>query len=134
MKRILLLYLMLVFAVFGLTGCGKYPSHYKAVMHVHSNDSDSGWTSFHEFEGTESFKLKCESRNSPKIRYSGKLEAGSLTVYCGCGGTKQKLFSLSSGEEVNGCSETLSADTAYVILETSEKCQDGSLSFEIVYD
>ena len=134
MKRILLLVSVLVFAVFALTGCSRYVSHYKAVLHATSNDSDSCWTSFHEFQGTEIFKLKCESGNSAKIRYSGKLESGSLTVYADCGGAKQELFSLSSGEEINGCSDPLSADTVYIILETSEKCKDGSLSFELCYD
>ena len=134
MKRRLLLVFAMLFVAFSLTGCSKYSSHYNAVLHAHSNDSDSAWTSFLELEGTEVFKLKCESDKTARIQYSGKLETGSLTVYYDCGGTKAELFSVESGDEIKECSDELTADTVYIIIETSEKCQNGNFSFEINYD
>lgn len=133
MKRIVLLLFALFFVVFGLIGCSKYSSHYNAVGHVYSSDSDSARTSFMEFEGTEVFKLKCKSKNIAGITYSGKLEMGSATVYCDCGGTKTELFSIHSGEEVDSCYDYLPEDTVYIIIETSEKCQNGDFTFEIFY-
>ena len=89
--------------------------------------------SFVEFEGTEVFKLKCKSKDQAIIVYSGKLEAGSLTVYYDCGGTKTELFSLQSGEDIQSAGGYLPKDTIYIIVETSEKCSNGNLSFEVMY-
>lgn len=44
------------------------------------------------------------------------------------------MFSLHSGDETEACSEEIAAGTVYVIIETSEKCENGNLSFEISYD
>ena len=132
MKKFTLLFLALITVIFGMAGCSSYASHYHAVGHVYSNDSDSAWISFIELEGTEVFKLKCQSSETARIRYSGKLETGSLTVYTDCGGTKTELFSLRSGDEITASSEALPADTVHVIIETGEKCLNGSVAFEIV--
>lgn len=134
MKRYILLFLVMIIVVFGMTGCSKYSSHYNAVLHVHSNDSDSASVSFHELDGTEVFKLKCENGKTARIQYSGKLETGSLTVYYDCGEEKTELFSLQAGDEINACSDQLAKSKVYIIIETSEECQDGACSFEIIYD
>ena len=134
MKRFTVLLFVLIFAVCGLTGCNKYSSHYNTVGHAYSNTSGSAWTSFMELDGTEVFKLKCESGKTAEILYSGKLETGSLTVFYDCGEGKTELFSMQSGEEIHACSDPLTADTVYIIMETREACQNGSFSFEISYD
>ena len=134
MKRFTVLLFVLIFAVCGLTGCGKYASHYNTVGHVYSGTSDSARTSFMELDGTEVFKLKCESGKTAEILYSGKLETGSLTVFYDCGEGKTELFSLNAGEEINACSDPFPADTVYIIMETREACQNGSFSFEISCD
>ena len=118
---------------FCLGGCSHYFSHYYAVGLVCSNASDSAWMSFVEFEGNKEFKLKCKSSNQAEIVYSGKIEAGSLTVYYDCGGTKAELFSLQAGEDIQSAGGYLPEDTIYIIVETSEKCRNGNLSFEVVY-
>ena len=134
MKRYVLLFLALIIVTFGMTGCSKYSSHYSAVLHIHSNDTDSASVIFHELDGTEVFKLKCENGKTARIQYSGKLETGSLTVYYDCGEEKSELFSLQAGDDINACSEELAANTVYVIIETSEQCEIGDFSFEILYD
>lgn len=134
MKRIAALLLAVLCFSFALVGCGRYTSHYKAVLHVHSNSADSASISFHKFEGSEVFKLKCKGDKTAKLQYSGKLEEGSLTVYYDCGGTKTELFSVKSGDEINAKSDALPAGTVYVILETNAKCTDGAFGFEINYD
>lgn len=131
MKRCAFLLLTLIIVAFGMTGCSKYASHYNAVAHIHSNDSDSASTSFSKLDGTEVFKLKCKSDETARIQYSGELEDGSLTVYYDCGGTKAELFSVQSGDEIHAYSDPLTADTVYVIIETSEKCQNGEFTFEL---
>ena len=133
MKKLTALILLLV-CILGLSGCSKYSSHYSAVLHVQSNSTDSASVSFHELDGTEVFKLKCKSGQTARIQYSGKLEAGSLTAYYDCGETKTELFSVESGDEINACSDQLTAGTVYVIIETGEKCRNGEFSFEIIYD
>lgn len=134
MKRIAAIVLAVLCFCFALVGCGRYVSHYNAVLHVHSNSADSASLSFHKFEGAEVFKLKCKGDKTAKLQYSGKLEEGSLTVYYDCGEEKTELFSVKSGDEINACSDTLPGGKVYVIVETNEKCTDGGFVFEINYD
>ena len=134
MKRFIILCLTLTLVLCGLGGCSKYSSHYSAVMYAHSNDSDSAEMSFYIFDGTEVFDFKCESGQTAKIRYTGKLETGSLTVFVDRGEGKTELFSLHAGEEISADSDPLSAKTVTVIVETNEKCESGALTFELVYD
>ena len=133
MKKARSVLLAVLFLAVILVGCGKYSSHYFAVGHAYSNDSGSAWMSFVEFEGTEVFRLKCKSKNQAEIVYSGKLETGSLTVYCDCGGTKEELFSLQSGDDIQSAGGHLPEDTIYIVIETSEKCRNGNLRFRVVY-
>ena len=133
MKKVTSLLLALLFVAFSLTGCGKYVSHYSAVGHVYSNHDESAWMSFVELEGTEVFELKCKSGETARIGYSGKLESGNLSVYYDCGGEKKELFSLHAGDDIQSAGGVLSEDTVYIIVETSEKCGNGSLDFEIIY-
>ena len=133
MKKALCTVFAMLLLTFSLAGCNQYSSHYNAVGHVCSLDTDSAWMSFVEFEGNEVFKLKCKSKDQAEIEYSGELEAGSLTVYYDCGGTKTELFSLQSGEDIQSSGAYLPKDTIYIIVETSEKCSNGNLSFKIIY-
>ena len=126
-----LMVMLAIIFIFGLTGCGKYQSHYSAVMHVHTNDSDSGTMSFSEFEGTESFTLKCTD-SGQKLKYSGKLDKGNATVYYDNDGSKTELFKVSSGEEIDSTLEGLEKGKLYIIVETDEKCEEGSFNFELL--
>lgn len=134
MKRIAGLLVTVLLITVCLVGCNHYSSHYFAIAHGTSNNSDSALLFFGEFEGTEVFKLKIESGKTAKIKYTGKLETGSLTVYYDCGKAKTELFSIHTGEEIDASSQTLPAGTVYLIVETSEKCGNGDFDFEIVYD
>ena len=122
--------MLAVLSLFGLVGCGKYQSHYSAVMHVHTNTSDSGTMSFSKFEGTETFTLKCTD-SGQKLKYSGKLDKGNATVYYDNGGNKTELFKVSAGEEIDSTLEGLEKGKLYIIIETDGKCEDGSFDFEL---
>ena len=76
MKRIVPVVLAVLVLALGLAGCSKYVTHYSAIGHATTNDSDSASMSFMEFDGTEVFKLKC-SGDQAAIRYSGQLETGA---------------------------------------------------------
>ena len=133
MKKTVLLWALIILTVISMAGCSKYISHYKAVGFVHSNDSKSAYMSFFEFEGNINFKLKCKSENQAQIKYSGKLETGSITVYYDCGGTKKELFSVCSGDDIQSSGGYLPENTVYIIVEASEKCKNGDFKFEICY-
>ncbi|MBO4421999.1 MAG: hypothetical protein J5879_01065 [Clostridia bacterium] len=133
MKRTVLLMFALLLITVGSVGCSKYPSHYNAVGFVHSNDTGSAYMSFYEFDGNIAFKLKCKSEDQAGIKYSGKLEEGNITVYYDCGGTKEELFSIHSGEDIQSSGGYLPEDTIYIIVETSDKCRNGDLRFEVFY-
>lgn len=136
MRKYSLLVLVLIIVSFGMTGCAsKYPSHYYTIAHVTSYDSNSVSVFFGEFTGTEVFKMRIENGKTAKLQYSGELKTGSLTVYYDCKGIKKsELFSLQGGDDINAFSEPLTSGTVYIILETSDKCQNGACSFEIIYN
>ncbi len=134
MKRFAFLSFSLLLVILSLVSCNRYSSHYYTIAHGTSFDSDSASVFFGEFEGTEVFKMKIESGKTARIQYSGKLETGNLTVYYDCNGEKTVMFSICSGDEVNACTEELPVGKVYVIIETSEKCVNGSFDFKINYD
>lgn len=112
-----------------LVGCSKYPSKYKAVGFVHSNESSSAFMDFYSFDGRIAFKLK--STGEGDLKYSAKLESGSATVYYDFYGTKTELFSISSGDEINSHGGYIEAGTVYVIVETNGECQNGNFRFSL---
>lgn len=130
MRKCAFLLLAVLFVTASLAGCSPYVPHYYAIMRVCTNDSDSASLIFGELDGTDVFKLKC--RAGEELRYSGKLEEGSLTVYYDCGGDKKELFSLRDGDEVSASADALPAGTVYIIVETSGKCRGGDLAFELM--
>ena len=130
MKKRILLVFTLIFILLAFTACGKYTAHYSAVSYAHSNTDSSAFMSFWRFEGTEIFEMKC-GRKGAELAYSGKLETGSLTVYCDCGGGKQELFSLGAGDEIESA-VSLSEGKVTVIVETDGLCETGELEFDIV--
>lgn len=113
-----------------LSGCHHYRSHYKAVAFVHSNTSKNASMNFSDFEGTMVFQLKCDNADE-RIRYSAKLESGSAKVCYDCNGTKTELFSVNSGDDISAIGGTLQQGTVYLIVETSEKGQNGRFNFDL---
>lgn len=131
LKKIVISLAALLLIAAALVSCSKYSSHYKAVGFVHSNDSDSAYMSFFEFDGSIAFKLKCKSESQAEIKYSGKLEEGSITVFYDCGGTKKELFSIHSGDDIQSSKGDLPEDTIYIIVETNGKCKNGDFKFDV---
>ena len=112
-----------------LTGCGKYTSSYKAVGFVHSNVSDSAFMNFYSFDGRMVFRLK--SSHEGDLQYTAKLESGSATVYYDSHGTKEELFSISSGETLDSHGGYVESGTVYIIVETDGACENGDFQFSL---
>lgn len=121
--------LVALILLLSLAGCGKYSSSYKAVAFVHSNESASAFMSFYSFDGRMVFKLK--SGGEGDIGFSAKLESGSAEVYYDFYGTKQKLFSVSGGDEIDSHGGYVEAGTVYVIVETNGECLNGEFRFDL---
>lgn len=114
-----------------LTGCGRYSSHYSALMLVNSNTTQSSYMSFSSFNGTKTFKMNCKSDYGGLLEYSAKLETGSATVYFDHDGKKTELFTIRGGEEVRSTAVPVSPGPVYVIVETNEKCKEGKFDFKL---
>ena len=131
MKKLLILAFAVILLV-SAVGCGSgYRSSYSAVGFIHSSGSDAAFMKFHSFNGTMVFKLKCESDDGAKIAYSLTLETGTANIYYDSDGTKTELISISAGDTINTSGGELSKGTVYLIVETSEICQNGEFRFEI---
>ena len=114
MKKIAILFAS-VFLVMSLTGCSRYHNSYKAVGFVHSNKADSAFMNFYYFEGRMVFRLK--STEEGDLKYTAKLESGNAAVYYDFYGTKQELFSISAGEEIDSHGGYVESGTVYLIVE-----------------
>ena len=119
--------LLTVLLTFG--GCGGYASHYKAVGFVHSNETESAFMSFYEFEGTMVFKLK--NKDGGALEYSAKLGSGEAEISYDCGNGKTSLSPVKQGDEPAGTTDPLPAGIVYIIIETDGKCGNGDFRFEI---
>jgi hypothetical protein len=135
MKKILsaVLIASLLLGLIGLSGCGRYVSHYSAVGCVHSNDSDSADLRFQSFEGTMVFRLKYDGKKPANLNYTAKLKTGSATVYYDVDGTKEEWFPVRGGEEIDGRGGEPARGSFYVIVETDEPCREGEFRFVIEY-
>ena len=129
LRKRLQLCLFPFFLLITLTGCGKYSSSYKAVAFVHSNETDSAFMSFYSFEGRMIFKLKSSAEGD--LKYTAKLESGNAAVYYDFYGTKQELFSISAGEEIDSHGGYIESGTVYIIVETDGSCQNGEFHFSL---
>ena len=130
MKKALFI-VLIALTLFNLTGCSKYRSSYKAVILVTTNTSSKASMKFHSFEGTYVFKLK-NKKDGGILKYSGSLDAGALNVYYDNENEKTHLFSIKQDDsDVSSSIEGLEKGTIYIIVETSMKCADGELSFEL---
>ncbi len=112
------------------TGCSRYVSSYSATLLIQSHTSSYASVSFGSIKGTISYRLK-STEDADKLEYSASLEKGSATVYIDTDGTKREFFRISAGENV---ASTLDVDKGeiYIIIETDETCEDGSMDFNIV--
>jgi hypothetical protein len=75
------------------------------------------------------FQLK--STGEGDLKYSAELESGSATVYYDFYGTKEELFSVNSGNEVNSQGGYVEAGTVTIIVETDGECRNGTFQFSL---
>ena len=85
--------------------------------------------SFYSFDGRMVFQLK--SPGEGDLKFTAKLEAGSATVYYDFYGTKQELFSIYGGEEIDSHGGYVESGTVYIIVETDGNCQNGDFRFSL---
>ena len=111
-------------------GCSKYVSHYSAIGLVRTNTAHHASMSFSSFEGTNVCTLKVKD-DGGKISYSANLEKGSAIVYYDFDGTKQELFTISAGESIDSALENMPKGNVDIIIETSEKCEEGRFEFTV---
>ena len=127
MKKILPILILVVLCLVCLVGCGKYKSHYSALLMVSSNSSKEASVRFTNLFGTKVVKLKSDG----VLNYSGKIGTGKATVFYDYNGTKQELFTLESGQEIGPASVKVTPGTVYVIIQTDGKCEEGQFSFDV---
>ena len=131
MKKKLLFAAIMVMAVLCLAGCSiRYASHYSALMLVTTNTSSHARIDFSSFDGTKSFRLNCKTPGT-LLKYSGKLDDGSVTVSIDTDGTERELFSLSSKQETASTTALSAKGPVYIIVRSNGKCKGGSFSFEL---
>jgi len=128
-KTGLAMILILVLTGVLLTGC-KYASHYSAIMLITTNTSEKVYLSFSSISGTYVGTLKCKDEPGT-LQYSAEIEEGSATVYVDYDGDKEELFTINAGEKIDSTLEDLKKGKKYIIVETSETCEDGKFEFNI---
>ena len=125
----LLAVLMMLTLGFTLNGCSTYTSHGKGTMMGEHNDSDDAFYTFSTFDGTKVLKIKASSGD--KMKYTGALDKGNVTVYYDNGGGKKELFSVGAGENVDSTLEGLDKGEVNLIIETDGEASEGKFTFEI---
>ncbi|MBR5090970.1 MAG: hypothetical protein IK093_16200 [Ruminiclostridium sp.] len=122
---------VLLVCCFFAAGCSSgYTSSYKAVGFVHTETDELGSMSFAEFEGVKVFELKFKDSFDKSLLYTLKLETGSATIYYDTNGDKVKLTSVKAGDKIDDKLKDLKCETMYIIVETNEKCLNGSFEFK----
>ncbi len=86
---------------------------------------------FFAFEGTNVLTLK-NKNTAGQLKYSAKLETGSVTVYYDWDGTKTRLFNLGTGGQTASVLDIPSTGKIYIIVETQGKCSNGDFQFDII--
>ena len=130
-RHIIILAAVILLLSVMLGGCSGYSSHFKAVALVHSNTSSSAYMSFYEFSGTLVFRMKCKDPEGGILRYTAKLESGSIQVYCDKNGSKDLIVSIEPQSRVIEGSVKVPQGKIYVIVESNDKSSNGSLTFDI---
>ena len=122
----------MLYLVYRETGGFRYRSSCVMNMSVESGYSDSKSFSFGMMKGQKVFRLNYDGHEGGRLEYSGKLDAGKLTVYYDNDGTKKELFTLEAGGAVETSDVKLTEKgSVYIIVETDGKCEDGKLEFKI---
>lgn len=130
MRKRLEIILVAIMICAGFTGCSKYSSHFSSVMLITSDYKDHGSIEYGQFKGTYVFDFK--AKGEKELHYKGKVEKGTVTVYYDSDGTKEELFTLSDGEEIDDYIGDFEDQKIYVIIEIDERSEKGSFSFELV--
>lgn len=118
--------------LFGFASCGtRYTSSYSALVMTTKNLKGHCEATFQRLNGTYVFKTKKSSNGEGSIEYAASLEEGELNVYYDIYGTKELLFTIKAGEEIENVGGYVeSGKTVYIIVETVEPSR-GAVRFEL---
>ncbi len=130
MKKSVSIILAAMLTAILLAGCSSYVSSYSAVALITSNVSDSAYMDYWQLTGTMVFDLKAKENDS-RLKYSGEVGSGSVTVYYDDDGNKKELFTLKDNERVDDSLKLSGTGKIYVIVETDGKSENGEFQFEI---
>ena len=133
MKKVyIILALLLTLAM--LCSCSGYVKSYSATILITSHINNEASMEFDTFKGTYNFKLEGKNASDHALDCKASIAEGEMKVYIGVGGEKELLFTIKGGESYN---ETITLDDKYdnakkiyVILESTDKCEDGEFEFE----
>ena len=131
MIRKAVLVMAAVFLSLSLTGCGEYASSYTATVLITSNTSKKMSAKFGSLKGKMVHKLKCDGKEGRELKYTATLKNGTATAYYDIDGTREELFTIHGGEEVDSSLKDLAKGRIYIIIETDGRCEDGSFEFKI---
>lgn len=117
-----------------LCSCAPYTSSYRAVGFVHSNTANEAFMSFFEFEGRMVFKLSV--KRGEKIECEGRLGSGSASVRAAVNGREAlELLTLGAERPEDHCLfEPNDTGVVWIVMETAEKCENGSFTFTVVHE
>ena len=124
----------LILTLVMLCSCGGYVKSYSATILITSQINNEASMEFDTFKGTYNFKLKEKNGSDHTLDCEASIAEGEMKVYIGVDGEKELLFTIRGGESYN---ETITLDDKYdnakkiyVILESTDKCEDGDFEFE----
>ena len=130
MKKLCKIIPLLITSIFTLGGC-KYSSSYSALSMVRTNTSKSASMSFSSFKGRMVFNMKWSGNEDELLTYSASITTGAATIYYDDGNDKTELFHIDSDETITSSKGGFEKGTLYIIVETSERCEEGYFRFSI---
>ena len=113
-----------------LVACSEYVSSYSALMLRRSNTKSSCSVSFNQLDGRLVFKIEKTDGAEGELHYEASLNSGELSVYYDIYGTKELLFSISSGEEKSGSGGYIERGKRIYIIIEANGAANGSVKVE----
>ncbi len=131
MKRILA-FILAILTAFSLFSCSPYKSSYSATMLVKTSHNDECGVHFGTLKGTLVLNTKVTDEDTDgTIHYEAELDVGEISVYYDVDGTKNLLFTIKGGEEVDGRAGSVAkGDKVIIIIETNGKAENGEIEID----
>ncbi len=131
MKKITALFLSILMLI-SLFSCSAYRNDYNATMLVKSEGRDGCEAEFLTLNGTLVLNSTVRSSETDgTIHYDAELAEGELSVYYDIDGTKELLFTIKGGQELDGTGGTVNiGDKVTFIIETNGTAKNGEIEID----